>query len=104
MNKAQYEAALSIINADCDGRGYLLDAGRACAVGGLLRGAGVPDEDLEGRIYPTGSQFDILGQVYGLEADDIDTLTEVNDGVWMRLERRLVVGRALTAIYEESHE
>ena len=102
MNKQQYEAALAIIKADCEGTQYLLADGKTCAVGALLRLANVLDEALEGHSTPTSVQYDILYHTYGLDRYDAESLMIANDQPANVLKRKITVAAALTQIYEES--
>ena len=102
MNKAQYEAALAIINADCEGTGYLLYEGKTCVVGALLRAAGVATESLDRRVEPTPFQYTILNYVYGLDPFNLDSLMGDNDGAANVRERRIAIGATLAQIYAES--
>ena len=99
MNKAQYEAAVAIINADCEGTDYLFYEGKTCVVGALLRAAGVSTESLDRRTEPTIYQYDILNYVYGLDGIDLDSLMGDNDDVDDVEERRIRVGATLARIY-----
>lgn len=86
MNLAQKRRIIKIIESDCKIKDrYVNENGSTCAIGALLRDAGVELPDLNSEknvtvITELPDELKILQEVYGIEAMDAYRIQSINDG------------------------
>lgn len=80
MTKKQFLRAAKALAKGCKITGTLINGnGDTCAIGTLLKDAGVPDEKLKCRGIPRESEIQTLEREFGLKYDQWRPLMIIND-------------------------